>query len=269
MSLCVLLFHCRALHIAVVQGQLSVVYKLIQLLLLARKSLDIFNNLRQVNKCPLYVCIHLTFLQNTPHVIHIFVVSVYKSIPQVSVPFLMPASALKVCREPLLCQQRHGNHTLLFCLSVSSNTGKDQRGSALISSPSCAGISHNPTVMMTQATIEISWLPCNLRLTLPEIIIWKYLWLHIAGLGLIALGFQWWTKGSKSDQAVSTSFNFLLGNLSIGNKPRVVLHLCLELNYADQKLFGKNFLIASVCSSSAPYSCFFLQPCEHLSLTVL
>lgn len=79
-----------------VQGQLSVVYELIHLLLLARKSLDIFNNLRQVNKRPLYVCTHRTFLQNTAQVIHIFVVSVYKSIPQVSVPFLMPATALKV-----------------------------------------------------------------------------------------------------------------------------------------------------------------------------
>lgn len=42
--------HYRALHIAVVQGKLAIVYKLIQLLLLARRSLDIYNNLRQVKQ---------------------------------------------------------------------------------------------------------------------------------------------------------------------------------------------------------------------------
>lgn len=95
-------------------------------------------------------------------IIHI---SVSKSIPWVSVPFLMPASVMKVWREPLLCQQRHGNHTRQICLTVSSNMGQDQRGSAVISSPSCAGISHKFTVIVAQATVEMSWLLCNLHLT--------------------------------------------------------------------------------------------------------
>lgn len=43
-----------ALHIAVVQGKLAVVYKLIQLLLWARRSLDIYNNLRQT---PLHLAV--------------------------------------------------------------------------------------------------------------------------------------------------------------------------------------------------------------------
>lgn len=98
-------------------------------------------------------------------IIHILVVTVSKSIPQVSVPFLMPASVMKVWREPLLCQQRHGNHTRQICLTVSSNMGKDQRGSAVISSPSCAGISHKFTIIVAQATVEMSWLLCNLHLT--------------------------------------------------------------------------------------------------------
>lgn len=38
----------RALHIAVVQGEFAVVCKLIDLLLYAHRSLDIYNNLRQV-----------------------------------------------------------------------------------------------------------------------------------------------------------------------------------------------------------------------------
>lgn len=50
----------RALHIAVVQGELAMVYKLIELLLLARRSLDIYNNLRQVRQSMLYT--HVTFL---------------------------------------------------------------------------------------------------------------------------------------------------------------------------------------------------------------
>nr|XP_046254258.1 B-cell lymphoma 3 protein homolog [Scatophagus argus] len=43
-----------ALHIAVVHGQLAIVYKLIQLLLLDRRSLDIHNNLRQT---PLHLAV--------------------------------------------------------------------------------------------------------------------------------------------------------------------------------------------------------------------
>lgn len=44
---CILLPY-RALHVAVVQGKLDIVLKIIQLLQAAHKSLDIFNNLRQV-----------------------------------------------------------------------------------------------------------------------------------------------------------------------------------------------------------------------------
>nr|WKF45146.1 B-cell lymphoma 3 protein isoform X2 [Epinephelus akaara] len=43
-----------ALHIAVVQGELAIVRKLIQLLLLARRSLDVYNNLRQT---PLHLAV--------------------------------------------------------------------------------------------------------------------------------------------------------------------------------------------------------------------
>ncbi|XP_035527522.1 B-cell lymphoma 3 protein homolog [Morone saxatilis] len=43
-----------ALHIAVVQGELGIVYKLIQLLLWARRGLDIYNNLRQT---PLHLAV--------------------------------------------------------------------------------------------------------------------------------------------------------------------------------------------------------------------
>ncbi|XP_076593713.1 B-cell lymphoma 3 protein homolog [Chaetodon auriga] len=43
-----------ALHIAVVQGKLTIVYKLIQLLQWARRSLDIYNNLRQT---PLHLAV--------------------------------------------------------------------------------------------------------------------------------------------------------------------------------------------------------------------
>ncbi|XP_068180191.1 B-cell lymphoma 3 protein homolog isoform X2 [Antennarius striatus] len=42
------------LHIAVVQGELAIVYKLIHLLLLAHRSLDIYNNLRQT---PLHLAV--------------------------------------------------------------------------------------------------------------------------------------------------------------------------------------------------------------------
>lgn len=45
MCVCV---HYRALHIAVVQGELAIFFKLIHLLLWAHRSLDIYNNLRQV-----------------------------------------------------------------------------------------------------------------------------------------------------------------------------------------------------------------------------
>lgn len=47
MSMCVCVYY-RALHIAVVQGELAIFYKLMQLLLWAHRSLDIYNNLRQV-----------------------------------------------------------------------------------------------------------------------------------------------------------------------------------------------------------------------------
>lgn len=43
-----------ALHIAVVQGELAIVFKLIELLLRARRSLDIYNNLRQT---PLHLAV--------------------------------------------------------------------------------------------------------------------------------------------------------------------------------------------------------------------
>lgn len=51
-SLCVCFFYhyYRALHIAVVQGEFAMVCKLIQLLIWARRGLDIYNNLRQVKK---------------------------------------------------------------------------------------------------------------------------------------------------------------------------------------------------------------------------
>lgn len=45
---------CSPLHIAVVQGELAVVYKLIQILLWARRSLDVYNNLRQT---PLHLAV--------------------------------------------------------------------------------------------------------------------------------------------------------------------------------------------------------------------
>lgn len=44
--------HCRALHIAVVQGEMPIVYRLIELLLWARRGFDIYNNLRQVKPMP-------------------------------------------------------------------------------------------------------------------------------------------------------------------------------------------------------------------------
>lgn len=52
--MCLFFFNYRALHIAVVQGELTIVCKLIQLLLLARRSLDIYNNLRQT---PLHLAV--------------------------------------------------------------------------------------------------------------------------------------------------------------------------------------------------------------------
>uniref|UniRef100_A0A668AHD3 BCL3 transcription coactivator n=1 Tax=Myripristis murdjan TaxID=586833 RepID=A0A668AHD3_9TELE len=46
--------YCRALHIAVVQGQLGIVHTLIYLLRLANRDLDIYNNLRQT---PLHLAV--------------------------------------------------------------------------------------------------------------------------------------------------------------------------------------------------------------------
>lgn len=54
------MFFCicnRPLHIAVVQGELAIVYRLIHLLLCARRSLDIYNNLRQVKQCTSHISV--------------------------------------------------------------------------------------------------------------------------------------------------------------------------------------------------------------------
>lgn len=53
--------HCRALHIAVVQGKQDFVLRMIQLLLSARRSPDIYNNLRQVKQIHFeYICYRCT-----------------------------------------------------------------------------------------------------------------------------------------------------------------------------------------------------------------
>lgn len=44
------IIYYRALHIAVVQGELAIVCRLINYLLLDCRSLDIYNNLRQVHQ---------------------------------------------------------------------------------------------------------------------------------------------------------------------------------------------------------------------------
>lgn len=184
-------------------------------------------------------------------------ISVSKSIPRVSVPFLVPASVMKVWREPLLCQQRHGNHTRQICLTVSSNMGKDQRGSAVISSPSCAGIF--TTIYSNSGSSDSGNVMASLRS--PPHLCLKYSSKYILERSIIAClepwsNCSWFTVILMSqtidicDQLVSEFFSFLHGSHSAGNTWDAVLPSCLGLSCADQKPFGKNSLSSSVCSSS-------------------